>query len=130
MVFPVYVSVFAPNTPAVIDARLTNNKQDALVASFRSLPISDNNLPLRPDFGNAGTPVKLRANFLVKTTSIFVAAACYSISFKQCVKYFDYLHHDGETVVIKAPKDLSHGQEEIFKGLAYIFLPAYTLNIV
>ena len=58
-----YCSVFAPNQPAVVDGRLTDNSQEALLASFRSLAIRDNDLPLRPDFGKFGTPVKLRTNF-------------------------------------------------------------------
>jgi eukaryotic translation initiation factor 2C len=56
-------SIFAADRPAVVDARLTDNSQDQLVASFQSLAIRDNDLPPRPDFGKVGTPVKLRANF-------------------------------------------------------------------
>ncbi|KAI0357820.1 Piwi-domain-containing protein [Trametes cingulata] len=55
--------VFAPNQPADIDARITDNSQDALIASFRSLRLSDNELPSRPGFGSVGQPIKLRANF-------------------------------------------------------------------
>lgn len=58
-----HLSVFAPNVPATIDARLTDNSQDALVATLKRLTVSDNDFPLRPDFGKLGTPVKLRANF-------------------------------------------------------------------
>ncbi|OBZ66780.1 Protein argonaute MEL1 [Grifola frondosa] len=56
-------SVFAPDEPAVIDGRLKDNSQDALVASFRGLQLSDTDLPLRPDFGTVGRPITLRTNF-------------------------------------------------------------------
>jgi eukaryotic translation initiation factor 2C len=56
-------SVFAAGQPAVVDARLTDNSQDKLVESFKALTVRGNDLPLRPDFGKIGTPIKLRANF-------------------------------------------------------------------
>jgi eukaryotic translation initiation factor 2C len=40
-----------------------DNSQNALIASFRSLSVRDSELPLRPDFGSLGVPIKLRANF-------------------------------------------------------------------
>ncbi|KAH9887565.1 argonaute-like protein [Cubamyces lactineus] len=55
--------VFAPGQPANIDARITDKSQDALIASLRSLKLSDTDLPGRPDFGTKGTAIKLRANF-------------------------------------------------------------------
>ncbi|KAI0767246.1 Piwi-domain-containing protein [Fomes fomentarius] len=57
--------VFAPPGPANVDARLTDQSQDALVASMRSLRLKPdgNDLPVRPDFGTAGTQIKLRTNF-------------------------------------------------------------------
>ncbi|RDB23947.1 Protein argonaute-3 [Hypsizygus marmoreus] len=55
--------VFAPNSPAIVDARLTDNSEQALVQSFRSIKLDRDDLPLRPDFGTRGKPIKLRANF-------------------------------------------------------------------
>ncbi|KAJ7151373.1 argonaute-like protein [Mycena crocata] len=55
--------VFQANVPATIDARLSDNSDKALVATFKSIRIHDNELPLRPDFGTAGREIKLRANF-------------------------------------------------------------------
>lgn len=55
--------MFAAGQPANIDARLTDNTQDALVASLRTLKLRDTELPIRPDFGTVGQPIKLRANF-------------------------------------------------------------------
>ncbi|KAJ7291279.1 argonaute-like protein, partial [Mycena rebaudengoi] len=55
--------VFAVNVPANIDARLQDGSDTALVASLKSIRVSDNELPLRPDFGTVGKPIKLRANF-------------------------------------------------------------------
>jgi eukaryotic translation initiation factor 2C len=57
------ISVFAANRPATIDARLTEGSDDALVNSFRSLRLNDGDLPLRPGFGEVGTPAKLRTNY-------------------------------------------------------------------
>jgi eukaryotic translation initiation factor 2C len=56
-------SVFAAGQPAVIDSRLMDNSQDALIASFKSLKLRHDDLPLRPGFGTVGVPIKLRANF-------------------------------------------------------------------
>ncbi|TFK31811.1 argonaute-like protein [Crucibulum laeve] len=55
--------VFAPDQPANIDARLTDNSQDVLINSFKSLSLHSTELPLRPDFGKVGKHIKLRANF-------------------------------------------------------------------
>lgn len=57
-----YHRVFQPG-PVTIDSRLQNNSEDALVQSFGSLRINDNELPVRPDFGTLGTQIKLRTNF-------------------------------------------------------------------
>ncbi|KAG6865176.1 hypothetical protein C0991_004724, partial [Blastosporella zonata] len=54
--------VFAPG-PVDIDARLSDNSELALVASFANIKLGGDDLPLRPDFGTKGRPVKLRANF-------------------------------------------------------------------
>ncbi|KAI0050290.1 argonaute-like protein [Auriscalpium vulgare] len=54
--------VFAPGGPANIDARL-DASQDQLVASFKSLTLQHDDLPLRPNFGTVGTAIKLRTNF-------------------------------------------------------------------
>jgi hypothetical protein len=56
-------SVFLPNVPAVIDQRLQDNSDKALVASLARIRIEDNDLPLRPGFGTVGREIKLRANF-------------------------------------------------------------------
>ena len=52
-----------PNVPANVDARLTDNSQDALIAAFRSIRLHDNDLPSRPGFGTRGVQIKLRCNF-------------------------------------------------------------------
>ncbi|GBE83588.1 hypothetical protein SCP_0506430 [Sparassis crispa] len=52
-----------PNAPAVVDARLTDNSQEQLIASFRTLRLQDTDLPTRPGFGTLGIPIKLRTNF-------------------------------------------------------------------
>ncbi|TFY71790.1 hypothetical protein EVG20_g1213, partial [Dentipellis fragilis] len=54
--------VFAPNEPAAIDSRL-DASQDQLVASLRGLSLASSPIPLRPDFGKVGVPIKLRTNF-------------------------------------------------------------------
>ncbi|KAF8895907.1 argonaute-like protein [Gymnopilus junonius] len=54
--------VFQPGKPA-LDSRLTDNSQDALVASFKSINLNRDELPLRPGFGTTGRPITLRANF-------------------------------------------------------------------
>lgn len=55
--------IFAPNQPANVDARLQGSSEDQLVAGLRSLRLQDTDLPTRPGFGTAGTPIKLRTNF-------------------------------------------------------------------
>ncbi|KAI0743139.1 Piwi domain-containing protein [Daedaleopsis nitida] len=56
--------VFAPDVPGIVDARLTDGFQDALVVSMRSARRYNNSdLPSRPGFGTAGTAIKLRTNF-------------------------------------------------------------------
>lgn len=55
--------VFSPGGPSDIDSRLRDNTQDTIVASLKSLSLQDKDLPVRPDFGKIGTPIKLRANF-------------------------------------------------------------------
>jgi hypothetical protein len=54
-------SVF--NQPATLDARLIDSSWGNPVASSRNLAIANTKLPPRPDFGTAGTAVKLRTNF-------------------------------------------------------------------
>ncbi|CAE6439760.1 unnamed protein product, partial [Rhizoctonia solani] len=48
--------------PAVLDSRLTSHADDALIESFKKLTVEDE-LPLRPDFGDAGQSVVLRTNY-------------------------------------------------------------------
>ncbi|KAL4072209.1 Piwi domain-containing protein [Scleroderma yunnanense] len=56
--------VFMAGRPATVDARIANNSDKALVASFRTQGRPDpSEIPLRPDFGTAGTEIKLRTNF-------------------------------------------------------------------
>ncbi|KIK64934.1 hypothetical protein GYMLUDRAFT_39338 [Collybiopsis luxurians FD-317 M1] len=52
-----------PNASSDIDTRLRGNSQQTLVESFKRLTLKPNDLPLRPDFGTLGQPIKLRANF-------------------------------------------------------------------
>ena len=56
-------SIFQSGVPASIDTRLTDNSQDLLVNSLRTLRLTPNDLPVRPGFGTDGRPIKLRANF-------------------------------------------------------------------
>ncbi|CAK5264708.1 unnamed protein product [Mycena citricolor] len=55
--------VFLADVPATVDARLSDSSDLALVQSFRSVPIQSGEIPLRPDYGTVGRPIKLRANF-------------------------------------------------------------------
>ncbi|GLB39886.1 putative argonaute family protein [Lyophyllum shimeji] len=55
--------IFAADQPANIDARLTDNSEQALIAAFSKVRLERDDLPLRPDFGTNGKPIKLRANF-------------------------------------------------------------------
>ncbi|KAJ8454486.1 hypothetical protein ONZ45_g19287 [Pleurotus djamor] len=55
--------VFSPGSPATLDARLADNSQDVLLASFKSLSLKPNDLPSRPGFGTLGRAIALRANF-------------------------------------------------------------------
>ena len=59
----VFARIFQPGQPATIDSRVSDNSDQALVASFKSLKLNPNELPLRPGFGTAGTSIKLRTNF-------------------------------------------------------------------
>ena len=59
--------VFNPGTPAVLDRRLQDKSDDALIQSFRSLKLRDTDLPTRPGFGTQGRAIKLRANFFPVT---------------------------------------------------------------
>ena len=61
--FLIRCSVFLPGVPANVDARLTDNSEEALVASLKSLTLRDTDLPTRPGFGTSGTQIKLRTNF-------------------------------------------------------------------
>lgn len=49
--------------PATVDARIANNSDKQLVASFRTQRPNPDEIPLRPDFGTVGTEIKLRTNF-------------------------------------------------------------------
>ena len=53
----------AGGIPANVDARLANNSEDQLVASLRSLTLTDTALPLRPGLGTEGKVIELRTNF-------------------------------------------------------------------
>jgi len=46
-----------------VDARIANNSDKQLVASFRTQRPNPDEIPLRPDFGTAGKEIKLRTNF-------------------------------------------------------------------
>jgi hypothetical protein len=61
--------VYLEGVPATVDARITDNSQDALVASFQNLSVSQgpNELPPRPDFGKQGRAIVLRTNFFPVT---------------------------------------------------------------
>ncbi|KAF6761975.1 argonaute-like protein [Ephemerocybe angulata] len=49
--------------PVAIDSRLQDSSQDDVIASFKSLSIASNDLPIRPGFGKEGRAIKMRANF-------------------------------------------------------------------
>ena len=49
--------------PATVDARIANNSDKQLVATFRTERRDPDEMPLRPDFGTAGMEIKLRTNF-------------------------------------------------------------------
>lgn len=57
--------VFLENQPAVVDARVANDSDKALVARLRNTQLGNDpdSMPLRPDFGTVGVPIKLRTNF-------------------------------------------------------------------
>ncbi|KAH8113207.1 Piwi-domain-containing protein [Phellopilus nigrolimitatus] len=57
------VQVYAPNTPAQADARLSDREQDALVSRFQALSASDPDHVVRPGFGKRGAAIAVRANF-------------------------------------------------------------------
>ncbi|CEL53059.1 Protein argonaute 1B OS=Oryza sativa subsp, japonica GN=AGO1B PE=2 SV=3 [Rhizoctonia solani AG-1 IB] len=54
--------IFEPG-PAVIDSRLKSHADDALIESFKKLTVAEDQLPRRPNFGNAGQEVVLRTNY-------------------------------------------------------------------
>ncbi|KAI0917033.1 hypothetical protein AcW2_007273 [Taiwanofungus camphoratus] len=58
--------VFAANTPAVVDERLSTS--DQLITAFREMDVPDE-MPLRPGWGTLGRPVTLRANFFAVTVT-------------------------------------------------------------
>lgn len=49
--------------PANFDARLQDDSQDTLISALKSVNLNDNDLPVRPDWGTLGQPIKLRTNF-------------------------------------------------------------------
>ncbi|KAG8934182.1 hypothetical protein FRC02_010448 [Tulasnella sp. 418] len=54
--------IFAPNVPAILDARLEDDAlQQSLVSRFNTLQLTGD-FPYRSNWGTVGTPVKLRAN--------------------------------------------------------------------
>lgn len=57
--------VFLENQPAVVDARVADDSDKALVARLRNTQLGNDpdSMPLRPDFGAVGVPIKLRTNF-------------------------------------------------------------------
>ncbi|KAH8109520.1 Piwi-domain-containing protein [Phellopilus nigrolimitatus] len=57
------VQVYAPNSPAQSDARLTDREQDALVSRFQALSAADPDRVVRPGFGKRGAAIAVRANF-------------------------------------------------------------------
>ncbi|KAF6752684.1 QDE2 protein [Ephemerocybe angulata] len=54
--------IFNEGAPAQLPPRLNDSTQQALIASFKNLPVTPER-PLRPGYGTRGTPVTLRANF-------------------------------------------------------------------
>lgn len=54
--------IFAENVPAQVPARLSAANLQQLITGFKSLSAKPER-PLRPGYGNVGTPIKLRANF-------------------------------------------------------------------
>ena len=58
-----FTSIFQAGTPAPIDARVADNSDQALIATFKNIKVNPNELPLRPGFGTVGTAIKLRSNF-------------------------------------------------------------------
>jgi eukaryotic translation initiation factor 2C len=59
----VNISIYAGGQPANVDPRLTDSSQDRLIQELQTLTVRPMDLPPRPDFGSAGTNVKLRTNF-------------------------------------------------------------------
>lgn len=57
--------VFLENQPATVDARVADDSDKALVARLRNTQLGNDpdSMPLRPDFGTVGVPIKLRTNF-------------------------------------------------------------------
>ncbi|KAF8637180.1 hypothetical protein AX17_002993 [Amanita inopinata Kibby_2008] len=54
--------IYAENRPAVLPPRLTDNSQNQLIQTFKSVSYNIER-PLRPGYGTRGTPITLRANF-------------------------------------------------------------------
>ncbi|KAF5350531.1 hypothetical protein D9756_008708 [Leucocoprinus leucothites] len=52
-----------PGRTTQIDARLRDKTQDELVQAFKNVKIDDNDLPLRPGYGESGRQVALRTNY-------------------------------------------------------------------
>lgn len=54
------MGIFAAGSPVRLEPRL--NELDSLITSFKQLAVTPE-MPLRPGFGTAGTPITLRSNF-------------------------------------------------------------------
>lgn len=52
-----------PGRTTQIDARLRDGTQNDLLQAFKSVNINDNDLPLRPGYGEGGRQVALRTNY-------------------------------------------------------------------
>lgn len=52
-----------PGHPAELQPRLTDGSQDKIVAAFSKLSVKDDEIPLRPGFGQNGQAIKVRTNF-------------------------------------------------------------------
>ena len=60
------MQIFSTNTPATVDARISEKDQTALVESLQKLSVAGGETStrvLRPGFGKAGNVIALRANF-------------------------------------------------------------------
>jgi eukaryotic translation initiation factor 2C len=112
--------VFAENTPARIDTRLSTT--DQLITSFKKLEVR-NKLPLRPGFGTLGNAITLRANFfpiripkgpiydytveITPKTDINRLKGRIFFLLEQnprCAEHLDYITHDNSQRLLSAKK--------------------------